>query len=177
MADPQRLADLRRRVQRDPTSVAFTQLAEEYRRVGQFQESIEVCRAGLEFHPGYLSARVTLGRALLGLNQLDDAQHELEQVLTNAPENLAAIRGLAEVHHRRGELGDALAHYRAALELSGNNPDLEQIVAELSRTPEPPASPSSEFAGDPTQAHAAHTVAALEQWLDGVHVARAERRA
>ena len=177
MSDDQRLTDLRRRIQKDPASVAFTQLAEEHRRAGQFQEAIEVCRAGLEFHPGYLSARVTLGRALLDLNQLDDAQHELEQALKSAPENLAALRGLAEVHHRRGELGDALAHYRAALALSGTNPDLEQIVAELSRTPKPAVSRSSESAGDPTRAHAARTVAALEQWLDGIHVARAERRA
>ena len=177
MADPQRLADLRRRVQDDPASVAFTQLAEEHRRAGQFQESIEVCRAGLEFHPAYLSARVTLGCALLALNRLDEAQHELEQVLKNAPENLAALRGVAEVHHRRGELDDALAYYRAALALSGNNPDLEQTVAELSRTSEPAKSPSPESVGDPLQAHAARTVAALERWIDLIHVARAERRA
>ena len=53
---------------------------------------------------GYLSARVTLGRALVELGQNDEAQAELVRVLTSAPENLAAIRGLAEIHHRRGDL-------------------------------------------------------------------------
>src|SRR4029077_11802845 len=102
MADNPRIEDLRRRVQKDPASIAFAQLAEECRRAGEYQESIDVCRAGLALHPGYLSARVTLGRALIEVNKLVEAQEELDFVLKNAPENLAAIRGLADIHHRNG---------------------------------------------------------------------------
>jgi len=138
MSDNQRIDDLRRRVQKDPASIAFAQLAEECRRAAEFQESVDVCRAGLAIHPGYLSARVTLGRALIELNELDDAQTELELVLRSAPENLAAIRGLAEIHHRRGSLSEALAQYRAALSLARNDPDLQQTVLELERAVEPP---------------------------------------
>src|SRR4029453_12379901 len=104
MADSQRIEDLRRRVQKDPASIAFAQLAEELRRAGQFEESVETCRTGLAIHPSYLSARVPLGRALIELNQLADAQSELEVVLKSAPENLAAIRGLGDIHHRQGDL-------------------------------------------------------------------------
>ena len=137
MADSQRIDDLRRRVQKDPASIAFAQLAEECRRAGRFEESVEVCRAGLDIHPGYLSARVTLGRALVELDALDDAQTELELVLKSAPENLAAIRGLAEIHHRRGSLVEALAQYRAALALARNDPDLQRTVADLEAIVEP----------------------------------------
>jgi tetratricopeptide (TPR) repeat protein len=156
-----RIEELRRRVQKDPASIAFAQLAEEYRRAGSYQEAISACRAGLAIHPGYNSARVTLGRALIGVNDLDSAEAELNQVLRNAPENLAAIRGLADVHHRRGELGDALMFYQAALGLAKHDPDLEQTVDDLSRAltlpvtlaaqtsdaepePEPPALPELE---------------------------------
>jgi hypothetical protein len=141
LVDNPRIEDLRRRVQKDPASIAFAQLAEECRRVGQYQESIDVCRAGLALHPGYLSARVTLGRALIEVDQLDEAQTELEVVLFGAPENLSAIRGLAEIFHRRGALADALKQYRAALALARNDPDLERTVTELSRAiePKPPA--------------------------------------
>lgn len=138
MADQSRIDDLRRRVQKDPASIAFAQLAEECRRAGQLDESVSICRAGLAIHPEYLSARVTLGRALLELNHLDEALAELEHVLASAPENLAAIRGVAEIHHRRGDLADALLRYRGALALAKNDPDLEQTVAELSRQVEPP---------------------------------------
>jgi hypothetical protein len=46
---------------------------------------------------------VTLGRALIEVDRLDAAREELEYVLKLAPENLAAIRGLAEIHHRTGQ--------------------------------------------------------------------------
>lgn len=64
---------------------------------------MSTCAVGLKRHPSYLSAHVTLGRALIELGRYEDAQEELEFVLRVAPENLAAIRGLAEIHHRRGE--------------------------------------------------------------------------
>src|SRR3954469_203899 len=111
MAEHARIDDLRRRAPKNPASIAFAQRAEEHRRAGRFEEAVEVCRAGLAIHPTYLSARVTLGRALLDLQQFDAAQQELEWVLKSAPENLAAIRGLAEIHHRRGALVEALAQY------------------------------------------------------------------
>jgi tetratricopeptide (TPR) repeat protein len=143
VADNQRIDDLRRRVQKDPASIAFAQLAEECRRAGQVEEAVDVCRAGLAIHPGYLSARVTLGRALIELDALDDALNELTTVLKSAPENLAAIRGIAEIHHRRGDLAEALANYRAALALARNDPDLQQTVTELARQVEPPPPPDA----------------------------------
>lgn len=216
MADSQRIDDLRRRVQKDPASIAFAQLAEECRRAGHHEEAVDVCRAGLDLHPGYLSARVTLGRALIELNDLDAALTELELVLKSAPENLAAIRGLAEIHHRRGSLAEALAQYRAALALARNDPDLLQTIAELARQVEPPPPLASadglsfeqaqdEFlkhlpppasAPQPTapppverveglersvdvaaRGQALQVIAVLEQWLDAIHVARAQLRA
>jgi tetratricopeptide (TPR) repeat protein len=137
VADNPRIEELRRRVQKDPASIAFAQLAEEYRRAGLYEDAIDTCRSGLTVHPGYLSARVTLGRALLEIHELDAAQAELERVLRTAPENLAAIRGVAEVHHRRGSLGEALGYYKAALALAKHDPDLEQTVNEISRALSP----------------------------------------
>ena len=103
MADSPRIEELKRRVQSDPASIAFAALAEEYRRAGRFGEAIEACTTGLVRHPSYLSAHVTLGRALIEVGRLQEARTELEYVLKLAPENLAAIRGLAEIHHRIGD--------------------------------------------------------------------------
>jgi tetratricopeptide (TPR) repeat protein len=194
-----RLDDLRRRVQQDPSSIAFAQLAEEYRRAGQLEDAVEVCRVGLAIHPSYVSARVTLGRALLDLEKLDDARQELERVLASAPENLAAIRGLAEIHHRRGALAEALVHYRAALALARHDPDLELTVADLAAQLEPvappaedawlesmptlaPSLPPSQRVSDvaaPADApeRAVRIVAALEQWLQAIHASGVERHA
>jgi tetratricopeptide (TPR) repeat protein len=141
MADNSRIEDLRRRVQRDPASIAFAQLAEECRRAGDYAEAVAACRAGLAIHPAYLSARVTLGRALIELNELADAQVELELVLKSAPENLAAIRGMADILHKQGNLAGALVQYKAALALARNDPDLEERVSDLTRQLAPTRGP------------------------------------
>ena len=105
MPDHTRIDELRGRVESDPASIAFAQLAEEYRRTGDFQEAVRICRAGLEQHPAYLSARVTLGRALLELQQYAEAQAEFEYVLLAAPDNLIALRSMSDIHQRLGAEG------------------------------------------------------------------------
>jgi predicted Zn-dependent protease len=102
MADNPRIEELRRRVQADPASIAFAALAEEYRRVGRYDEAVATCLAGLQRHPAYMSARVTLGRALVETGDLDGAREQFDMVLRSAPENLAASRGLAQIHERLG---------------------------------------------------------------------------
>ena len=116
MSNNPRIDELRRRVQQDPASIAFAALADEYRRAGMFHDAVETCRAGLQRHPAYVSARVTLGRSLVELGEFEEAREHLEQVLRSAPENLAAIRALADIHRRNGEpLESAL---QAAVEAS-----------------------------------------------------------
>src|SRR4051812_37961700 len=79
---------------------AFGGVAERFRRAGDLDRAISLCREGLKKFPMLLSARVTLGWALLDQAKFDEARVELEQVLRRAPDNLAAIRGLAELHDR-----------------------------------------------------------------------------
>jgi len=93
----------------DPASIAFAALAEAYRRAGRFEDAIATCVTGLKRHPSYLSARVTLGRALMDAGRHEEARVELELVRRAAPENLAAIRGLAEIHR----LQDEAVHHQA----------------------------------------------------------------
>jgi tetratricopeptide (TPR) repeat protein len=100
VSDNPRIEDLRRRVLKDPASIAFAQLAEEYRRAGDCEEAVRVCEAGLAQHPAYLSARVTLGRALFALGRLEDARVEFLRVLDAAPDNLVAVGKLAEIHQQ-----------------------------------------------------------------------------
>ena len=143
MIDDPRILELRRRVQADPASLAFERLAEELRRTGANDEAVGVCRAGLAHHPDNLTARVTLGRALIELGKLDEAFTELTLVLDAAPGNLPAIRALAEVYQLRGMMSEALVHYRRALQLAMHDTDLEHTVDRIEPVvqpvPKPPA--------------------------------------
>jgi tetratricopeptide (TPR) repeat protein len=143
--DNPRILELRRRVQADPASLAFAQLAEELRREGENDEAVGVCRAGLQHHPGSLTARVTLGRALIELDRLDEAFTELTDVLDVVPGHLPAIRALAEVYQRRGLMSEALVHYRRALQLAQHDTDLEHEVERIQRT----VAPAAPAAGEP----------------------------
>ncbi|HEY2943404.1 MAG TPA: DUF4388 domain-containing protein [Vicinamibacteria bacterium] len=95
-----RIEELRRRLEKDPVSRLFAQLAEELRKEGELEEAIRISREGLQKHPFYPSARMTLGRALLDSGDLDAAKVEFEAVLQGAPDNLLARRFLEECQAR-----------------------------------------------------------------------------
>ena len=150
-----RIDELRRRVQKDPTSIAFAQLAEEYRRLGDYQQAVNVCRAGLARHPSYLSARVTLGRALMELEEFDDARTELEAVFNLAPDNLAAIRALAEIHQRRGEFRSAFKQHTPPLETVRQETPAAPVVEAKADRPAVAEGTAGEQVGPTQQADAA----------------------
>jgi tetratricopeptide (TPR) repeat protein len=84
-------------LQADPASIAFAQLAEEFRRAGRLDDAVRICRIGLTRHPSYPSARVTLGRALLAQGRHDEARAEFEAAPAGDPDNCTATRALEEL--------------------------------------------------------------------------------
>jgi tetratricopeptide (TPR) repeat protein len=176
VAENPRIEALRRRVEKDPASIAFAQLAEEYRRAGRHEEAIAVCQSGLTIHPNYLSARVTLGRALIEVGDIETAEVELAQVLQGAPENLAAIRGLAEIHRRRGEFDAALGLYESALRLAPEDPDLEHAVDESKRLMAsavvPAVEPQLRRDAEIAPIAVPPALLGLEKFLDAIHTYR-----
>ena len=110
---------------------------------------MQICRDGLVRHPGYLSAQVTLGRALMGLGEYEEARTELESVLRVAPDNLTAIRALADIHQHLGDVVDPSAMQ------ARTTPPLQASPAPI---PEDPA------------------VAELEQWLTAIVADRSRNR-
>jgi tetratricopeptide (TPR) repeat protein len=149
VADAARIDDLRRRLDREPGSRVFAQLAEELRKAGQLPEAVRIARQGLLVHPGYPSARMTLGRALMDMRDLRGARAEFEAVLRGAADNILASRFLGECLEGLGDLGSALLQYRATLRLAPGDRNLEAQIRALeqkltptSPAPTAPAAPS-----------------------------------
>jgi tetratricopeptide (TPR) repeat protein len=144
-----RVDELRRRLERDPGSRLFAQLAEELRKNGDLAEAIRVARAGLAVHTAYPSARLTLGRALLESGDPSGARSELETALREAPDNILASRFLAQAREALGDLKGALDQYRKTLQMAPGDRQLESAVAALegrggvpgAPSPAPPAPP------------------------------------
>ena len=59
-----RIEQLRYLLREDPSSRIFFQLGELLRREGDAAEAVEVLESGLERHPRYVAAWVSLGRVL-----------------------------------------------------------------------------------------------------------------
>jgi tetratricopeptide (TPR) repeat protein len=131
LATNPRIDDLRKRLEKEPNSRLFAQLAEELRKDGEFEEAIRILRAGLARHPAYPSARMTLGRALFDTGDMAAARQELQSVLEGAPDNILASRLLAECLEALGDLEGALKRYRATLALSPGDKQIAARVREL----------------------------------------------
>jgi tetratricopeptide (TPR) repeat protein len=126
-----RIDDLRRRLDRDPGSRLFAQLAEEHRKAGEHAEAIRVARAGLAQHSAYASARLTLGRALLDSGDAAGARVELETALREAPDNILASRFLGQALEALGELGPALLQLQKTLKMAPGDRQLESQIVSL----------------------------------------------
>ena len=168
----------------DPASIAFAALAEEYRRQGRHEEAIQTCRGGLQRHPSYLSARVTLGRALIEVGDYDGAREELETVLRSAPENLAAIRGLALIHEHLGHSTEMDPQLAAVMHAEAERaeaaraaapppppPPLPLRVVERAPEPEPELESEPRTVHEPDPALLAR-LSRLERFLAGIQTAR-----
>jgi tetratricopeptide (TPR) repeat protein len=123
-----RIEELRKKLDKEPGSRLFAQLAEELRKDGEFEDAIRVAREGLQKHQNYPSARLTLGRALFDTGDWAAARLEFEQVLKGAPDNILASRLLAESLEGLGDVAGAVARYKKTLALA---PGDKQILAKL----------------------------------------------
>ena len=87
---------------KDPHSKVFMPLAEEYGKVGMWQEAAAVLEDGLKLYPGFITAMVALGRAYDQLGQATKAKAILEESVKLSPENLRAHRTLIKIYQSQG---------------------------------------------------------------------------
>jgi len=120
---------LKEKVDNDPNSKLFIPLAEEYKKAGMFDEAIDVLIKGLEKQPGYMSARVSLGKILFERGMLQEAKAEFEKVIGAIPDNLYAHKRLAEIYRDLGERDRAVKEFKTVLKL---NPMDEWAATNLS---------------------------------------------
>jgi tetratricopeptide (TPR) repeat protein len=87
---------------KDPHSKVFMPLAEEYGKVGMWQEAAAVLEDGLKLYPGFITAMVALGRAYDHMGQATKAKAILEESVKLSPENLRAHRTLIKIYTSQG---------------------------------------------------------------------------
>jgi tetratricopeptide (TPR) repeat protein len=122
---------LKERVNKDPNSKLFVPLAEEYKKIGMISEAIETLMNGLERHPSYMSAHVSLGKIYLDKGKLDEASSEFEKVVSTIPDNLYAHKKLAEIYRALTMREKAIEEFKIVLKLNPLDWDAEKNLALL----------------------------------------------
>jgi Flp pilus assembly protein TadD len=125
-----RIEQLRHQLRENPTSRHFYQLGELLRKEKQAEEAVKILEAGLEHHPRYVSAWVSLGRSHLDIQQLDAAEEAFNKALSFDPENAVAARMIGRVATERGDWLSAVKKLKLARALSPRDETLDQEIAD-----------------------------------------------
>lgn len=115
----------------DPEGRGFVPLADALRKAGEFQEARRVLRDGLRRHPGFLAGHVVSAWLSLDEGRLDQAESHFLDAVKLDGRNVAALRGLSEIHLERGEEAQALDYLELLLEEDPVDLDLPKRLTEL----------------------------------------------
>ncbi len=139
--DPSTAAEIDRlatAVAKDPRSKEFLPLADEYIKVGMWQEAAGVLEDGLKVYPGFVTAMAALGRVYDQLGQPAKAKAILEDVVRQRPDNLRAHRILAKLYHAEGNADLALLSCTAILNANPFDDEAAAIKRSITGTPDGP---------------------------------------
>ena len=123
----------------DPQSLVFLRLAEALRRKGQLEAALRVALNGLERHPHLADAHDLYARVLTDKHDYERAFDEWDMALRIAPNHTGALKGLAFLYFKVGDLAQAEAHLELAQRIEPDDPSIAQAVAMVRGGAAPPA--------------------------------------
>jgi tetratricopeptide (TPR) repeat protein len=109
------IAKLSERFSKDPKSRIFVQLADAYRKNNMVDEALEVMKQGLQYHPQYPLAHLIMGRCFFDKRQFTQAKESFEKVIRIDPQNIVALRMLAQVCENLKDETGQIAAYKGLL--------------------------------------------------------------
>jgi len=138
----------------DPDSLVFLRLGELLRRKGQVDLAHRVALTGLERHPHLADAHDLYARILADKREYERAFDEWDMALRIAPDHVGALKGLAFLYFKIGDVDQAAAHLEAAQRAAPADSSIAQAL-ELARRGQGPAPATPEpAAGEPLTAAA-----------------------
>jgi tetratricopeptide (TPR) repeat protein len=157
----------------DPDSLVFLRLGELLRRKGQLDIAHRVALTGLERHPHLADAHDLYARILADKREYERAFDEWDMALRIVPDHVGALKGLAFLYFKIGDVDQAAAHLEAAQRAAPADASITQALA-MARSGQRPAPAHAEpAAGEPLAAAAqpledARVFAGLEGAQEGL---------
>jgi tetratricopeptide (TPR) repeat protein len=113
----------------DPHSLVFLRLGELLRQKRQLDAARRVALLGLERHPHLADAHDLYARILADRHDYEHAFDEWDMTLRIAPEHTGALKGIAFLYLKVGDLAQAESHLRAAKRIAPDDPSVDQAIA------------------------------------------------
>lgn len=114
------------RLSDNPQSLAFSRIADQLRKEGNFSKAIEICIKGLQAHPDYVTGRIILGQCYNELGNTQEAIQELLTILSYDRKNQAAIKMLADLYSGQEMIDKASSLYNLLYRMDPSNNTFEQ---------------------------------------------------
>lgn len=140
MAYTSEIEKLEKRWAENPKGRNFAPLADAYRKAGELDRALELCTAGLQLHPDYVSAHIVHARCLIDQKNDAGASEVFQRVLALDPENVLALKMLAEIAERGGRFDQAVEWLGRLLAADPMNGEAaEHLARAKAKAAQPPA--------------------------------------
>jgi tetratricopeptide (TPR) repeat protein len=118
----------------EPSSLAFLELGEALRRRGQLEAAYKVARGGLARYPTLADAHDLLARILGDQGDLAGAFDAWADALRFDPMRIGALKGIAFLYFKAGDVPAALDHLRRAAEVDPDDASIRQAMERIRTT-------------------------------------------
>ena len=122
----------------DPQSLVFLRLGELLRQKRQLDAALRVAISGLERHPHLADAHDLYARVLADKHDYERAFDEWDMALRIAPNHTGALKGLAFLYFKVGDVEQARTHLETALRVDPHDPTLAQALDMVQQGLAPP---------------------------------------
>ena len=113
----------------DPMSLVFLRLAELLRQRGQLDAAHRIALSGLERHPHLADAHDVYARILADKGDYERAFDEWDMAVRIAPSHIGALKGLAFLYFKVGDVDQAVVHLETAQRDNPDDPGIAQALA------------------------------------------------
>ncbi|HEV7364847.1 MAG TPA: tetratricopeptide repeat protein [Gemmatimonadales bacterium] len=122
------------RLAEEPNSLAFLELGEALRRRGQLDSAYKVARGGLSRYPALADAHDLMARILGDQGDLAGAFDAWAEALRFDPMRIGALKGIAFLYFRAGDVPAALEHLQRAVDIDPDDESIRQAIERVRGT-------------------------------------------
>ncbi|MGZ3659024.1 MAG: tetratricopeptide repeat protein [Bdellovibrionota bacterium] len=127
----QNLVQQLKELQKNPRSLVFVTLADNYRAEGLPHQALDILDEGMLFHPGLASALISKARCLFDLRRFAEASSVCRDILAANPANIKAQKLQADIFVRLGQRRAAIRALTKVVSLFPQDREAVKALEEL----------------------------------------------